>query len=63
MNGELTLDELRHHWAGAYDISHPRRGLWLAQRRDDRTPLTAETAQELLGKMRADYARRPVTRT
>jgi len=34
--------------------------VWLAQRRDDRSVLRAESARELLAKIRADYRDRPV---
>jgi hypothetical protein len=62
--GEYTepLAELRWHWGSAYLISHPRRAVWLAQRRDDRTVLRAGSAGELLDRIRADYAAHPVSR-
>jgi hypothetical protein len=56
------LAELRHHWASAYLITRPEPGTWLAQRRDDRSVLHAGWAGELLEKIRADYAQRPVSR-
>jgi hypothetical protein len=56
------LDELRHHYGSAYLISHPEPDVWLAQRRDDRTVLRAESAAELLDLIRDDYRDRPVSR-
>jgi hypothetical protein len=56
------LPDLRYHWGSAYLISHPKLGLWIAQRRDTRETLRAESASELLEKIRADYARHPVSR-
>lgn len=62
--GEYTepLAELRWHWGSAYLISHPKPGVWLAQRRDTRETLRAGSAAELLEKIRDDYAQRPVSR-
>ena len=64
--GEYTvtddLSELRWHWGSAYLIEHPEPDVWLAQRRDDRSVLRAESAGELLDRIRADYAERPVSR-
>lgn len=64
--GEYTvtddLSELRWHWGSAYLIEHPRLRTWLAERRDDRTMLRAESADELLDRIRADYAAHPVSR-
>ncbi len=62
--GEYTdlLAELRHHYGSAYLISHPEPDVWLAQRRDTRETLRAESASELLEKIRADYAAHPVSR-
>ncbi len=56
------LAELRHHYGSAYIITHPEPGIWLAQRRDTREVLRAESAAELLEKIRDDYAQRPVSR-
>jgi hypothetical protein len=39
-----------------------RLGRWIAQRRDTPETLRAESAVELLEKIRADYTRRPVPR-
>jgi len=49
------LPDLRYHWGSAYLISHPELGLWIAQRRDTRETLRAESASELLEKIRAKY--------
>ena len=56
------LAELKHHYGSAYLISHPEPDVWLAQRRDDRTVLRAESAAGLLEKIRDDYAAHPVSR-
>ena len=55
------LGDLQHHYGEAYVIADMGR-YWLAQRRDDRVMIRAETAGELLEKIRADYARKPVPR-
>jgi len=59
---DADLDELRHHWGSAYIIEHPGPDTWVAQRRDSRQTLGAESADGLLAKIRADYAARPVGR-
>ena len=56
------LDDLRWHWGGAYVISNPSPGTWLAQRRDDRTTVRADNPVQLRFKITADYAARPVPR-
>jgi len=56
------LADLRHHWGDAYEITHPRRAVWLARRRDDGEILTAIRADALLAKIRLDYHARPVPR-
>jgi hypothetical protein len=62
--GEYTepLAELRWHYGSAYLISHPEPDVWIAQRRDDREVLRADSPGELLEKIRADYAAHPVSR-
>jgi hypothetical protein len=57
-----ALADLRHHWGEAYTIGRMGDGLWLAQRRDDRTMLRAATAGELREAIAADYRQRPVPR-
>lgn len=49
--GEYTepLAELRYHYGSAYLISHPGPDVWLAQRKDNRETLRAETAEERTG--------------
>jgi hypothetical protein len=59
---ERDLDEVRYHWGGAYVIARTGPGVWLAQRRDDRAVLRAESVAELAEAIRADYAARPVPR-
>lgn len=56
------LAYLRWHYSGAYVIQHPAPDVWLAQRTDDNTTLTAETPDGLLDLIRVDYAERPVPR-
>lgn len=58
MTEPASLAYLIHHYGGAYGI-HVR---YEARRRDDGTMLTADSADELLEKIRADYAARPVLR-
>ena len=62
--GEYTepLAELRHHYGSAYVIEHPEPDVWIAQRRDARETLRADSPGELLDRIRADYAARPVSR-
>ena len=57
---EQELEELLWHWCGAYVIAQTGPGVWLAQRRDDRAVLRAESVAELSEKIRADYQNRPV---
>ena len=59
---EQDLEELQWHWSSAYVIARTGPGVWLAQRRDDRAVLRAESVAELGEKIRADYAARPVPR-
>lgn len=57
------LADLRHHWGEAYLIEYLGPDVWVAQRRDkSRSTIGAATAAELLEKIRADYATRPVPR-
>jgi hypothetical protein len=55
------LAELRYHWGSAYSISY-HLGTWQAVRADTGETLTASTAGELRGKIRADYRAHPVPR-
>lgn len=59
---EAALEELRHHWGSAYVIGHPEPDVWVAQRRDDRVVLRADTPEELRDRIIADYTARPVPR-
>ena len=59
---EQDLGELQFHWGSAYVIARTGPGTWLAQRRDDRAVLRAESVAELGEKIRADYAAKPVPR-
>ena len=56
------LAYLAWHWEGAYAVSHPEPGVWLAQRLDDRAVLRAASAGELRDAIIADYTARPVPR-
>jgi hypothetical protein len=58
---ERTLDELRWHWGDAYLISFFEPDIWVAQRRDDRETLRADSPGGLLDRIRADYAAHPVS--
>jgi len=56
-----ALDDLRYHWGEAYLIDCLS-GRWIAQRRDSHATISADSAAGLLGEIRADYARHPVSR-
>jgi hypothetical protein len=62
MRDDSHLDDLKWHWGSAYVIGHMAADLWLAQRRDDRKVLHADSPEKLLELIRADYAKRPVNR-
>jgi hypothetical protein len=57
----VNLAYLCHHYGDAYDINM-RRGRYEARRRDDGTVLTADSAEDLLEKIREDYRAHPVPR-
>jgi hypothetical protein len=59
---EEDLAQLRHHWDSAYDIQKTGPSTWLAARRDGKGCLHANTADELMAKISADYLARPVPR-
>jgi len=56
-----ALDDLRWHYGDAYliELIGDR---WVAQRRDSPATMSAGSADELLGLIRADYAAHPVPR-
>jgi len=56
-----SLAELKHHWGGAYLIE-VLGGRYVAQRRDSRETISADSADGLLAAIRADYASKPVPR-
>lgn len=57
----LDLEDLRHHWRGAYVINGSNER-WVATRTDDGVSLLASSAEELREKIRRDYERKPVPR-
>ncbi len=59
---ERPLDELRWHWGGAYLISFFEPDKWVAQRRDNRETLRADSPADLREKITADYTAHPVSR-
>ena len=64
MNDDRTtpLESLRWHWGEAYEIWH--QGLtWVAQRRDTRDTLRADSPEALRDLIIADYTARPVPRS
>lgn len=61
-DGQTGLDELRWHWGEAYVIECYGLGRWVAQRRDTHETLTAESPEELNGRISEDYRRKPVPR-
>jgi hypothetical protein len=56
------LAYLRFAYDGAYSVQHPQPDMWIAERLDTRETLKAETADGLLGLIRADYFARPIPR-
>jgi hypothetical protein len=56
------LGELRWHWSDAYIIDCYGLGRWVAQRRDDRTTLRADSHEERHDLIVKDYTARPVAR-
>jgi hypothetical protein len=60
---EGPLDELRWHWGGAYLISFYEPDNWVAQRRDNRDTLRAESPADLRDLIVADYSANPVSRS
>lgn len=56
-----ALEDLQHHWGEAYLIEYLG-GRFVAQRRDSRETISADTARDLLELIRADYSQRPVPR-
>ena len=60
---EAPLGDLRHHWGSAYLIHYLQQaGKWVAQRRDSRATMSADTAAGLRALIVADYDARPVPR-
>jgi hypothetical protein len=57
----IDLAYLCHHYGEAYEVNM-RRGRYEARRRDDATVLTADSAEDLLEKIREDYRAHPVPR-
>jgi hypothetical protein len=57
-----ALDDLRHHWGGAYRINNPAPGSWIAQRRDGTGTIRADSSHALLEAIRIDYQVTPVPR-
>jgi hypothetical protein len=62
VDDELPLAALRWHWGEAYEISHPERDVWVAQRLDTRETVRAVSAEGLRDAIAADYGARPVPR-
>ncbi|MGH3191457.1 MAG: hypothetical protein ACRDOL_30255 [Streptosporangiaceae bacterium] len=56
------LQELAHHWGGAYIFACPGMGAWHAYRRDDMTMITAPDPERLLELVRGNYLASPVPR-
>ena len=59
---DRPLDELRWHWGSAYLISFFEPDIWLAQRKDNRERVRADSPGKLLDRIRADYTAKPVSR-
>jgi hypothetical protein len=56
------MNALWWHWGSAYVITHPEPGEWIAQRRDTRETLRADTPTGLRDAILADYMARKVSR-
>jgi len=56
------LDELRWHWGSAYVIECFGLGSWVAQRRDGKGTVRADSPELLREMIVADYAARPIPR-
>ena len=61
MTDAAALDDLRWHYGEAYLIELIG-GRWVAQRRDSHATMSADSPDQLLGLIRADYTARPVPR-
>ncbi len=59
---DQPLEALRWHWGSAYIVSNPEIGVWVAQRRDDRETLRADTPMGLRDKIIENYCARGVPR-
>ena len=57
-----TLESLRHHWGGAYEIRADGPESWIAVRRDGKGILRADSPDTLLYAIRIDYRSAPVPR-
>jgi hypothetical protein len=60
---EADLEDLRWHWGEAYVIECFGLGRWLAQRRDGRGTIRADSALLLRDMIVADYMASPVARS
>ena len=56
------LANLRWHWGSAYDIRNPLPHVWVAERRDNRAALRADSPLARRDAIVADYTVRPVPR-
>jgi hypothetical protein len=59
---EEALDALRWHWGDAYSISAAEPDVWVAQRRDNRGTIRADSPAGLRDRILADYLACPVRR-
>jgi hypothetical protein len=57
----VSYGYLSYNWSSAYRI-RVRLGVWSATRRDNERVLTADSAEELLDKIRLDYLRKRIPR-
>lgn len=58
----VDLAYVVYHWSSAYVINMTNRTYEAARRDDSSTVLRADTAEDLLVKIRADHAAKPVPR-
>lgn len=59
---QWDLGTLRFHWGGAYKITKAGPGSWVAERRDGKGIIRADSANSLLVAIRLDYGIMPVPR-
>jgi hypothetical protein len=62
MARDEPLSALRWHWGSAYQVHHTAPVIWIAQRRDTRETLHADSPEALRDRIIEDYFAHPVNR-